>query len=339
MNFVVNIITTMNKHINNLLNNTNTEDTNDNNETNNKIEKKEIKKNIKRLKIFFPDYNGSHHKNRQYIEYFISKYPHIVNNIEKANVIISVHTFFDPSKYSDKLFIFGPQFCIFPNDDNVNFNNIYSNAYYNNLSEWCKNVWLFYNYDKVPLLTMPYGVDTDLFKPNKDRKERTEVILYYKNRHPIEILYLINFIISRNIKVNFFDYSSGYEQDEYIECLKNAKYCIWVGSHESQGFALQECLSCDVPILVWDVIRMLQEYGNEEKYQNINVIATTIPYWSDKCGEYFVSPYDIDKIYDKFINNLDNYKPREYILETLSREKCYKNWIDTIKDLYQKIEQ
>lgn len=337
MNAIINIITTMNKHIDNLLNNKNIYyDDNDDNNINDNMNNIIPKKNIKNMRIYFADYKGIHHKNRQFIEYFISKYPHIVNDINKADVIISGYTFYDPSKYKDKLFIFGPHFCIFP-DDKVNFDNKYSNAYYNNLSEWCKNTWSFFNYDKVPLLTMPYGVDTELFKPDKERKDRDYVLLYYKNRHPLEIVYMIHFLVTRNIKVKLFDYKSGYSQEEYIECLKNAKYGIWVGSHESQGFALQECLSYDVPLLVWDVIRMLQEYGNEEIYQNIMVNATTIPYWSDNCGEYFISPYELENTYDKFINNLDNYKPREYILNTLSREKCYKNWINNMKDLYQKI--
>ena len=290
----------------------------------------------KNLKICFIDYNDIHYKNKLFIEYFINKYPYIVNTLQEADIVISGKTFIDPSKYPDKLFIFGPHFTVLPNES-VNFNNKYSNAYYNLLSEWVKNLWIHFKYDNIPIITLPYGVDTEIFKPNKNRNERDLVILYYKDRNLMEFLYIIHILVYKNINVKVFNYSNGYSEEEYIESLKNAKYAIWLGRHESQGFALQECLSCDVPILVWNVTKMSQEEDKKEEYKDIDVDATVIPYWNDNCGEYFLYPHEFENIFNKFLNNLDNYKPREYILSNLSKEVCYNNWLEFIKIAYKKI--
>ena len=73
---------------------------------------------------------------------------------------------------------------------------------------------------------------------------------------------------------------------------------------------------------------MNQEYGSN--YTNIS--ATTIPYWDERCGEYFYDVNELDNIFDKFISKLNNYKPREYILENLTFEKCEEKLINIYKN-------
>jgi glycosyltransferase involved in cell wall biosynthesis len=116
---------------------------------------------------------------------------------------------------------------------------------------------------------------------------------------------------------------------DYINYLHESKYGIWIGCHESQGFALQEALSCNVPLLVWNVESMNQEYG----CNYIDIPATTTPYWDERCGEYFYDSNNFEDIFNKFIFNIENYRPREYILENLSMEVCEKKLIDTINNI------
>ena len=74
---------------------------------------------------------------------------------------------------------------------------------------------------------------------------------------------------------------------------------------------------------------MNQEY-------NLNypdIPATTIPYWDDRCGEYFTDIQELPDVYNKFISKLNDYKPREFILEKLSMEKCEKIFIDIVKKI------
>ena len=74
---------------------------------------------------------------------------------------------------------------------------------------------------------------------------------------------------------------------------------------------------------------MNQEYGCN--YNNIP--ATTIPYWDNSCGEVFYKNDEIENAYNKFINNIENYKPREFILNTLSVEKCKNRMLEIIENI------
>ena len=71
---------------------------------------------------------------------------------------------------------------------------------------------------------------------------------------------------------------------------------------------------------------MNQEYG--QKY--IDFPATCIPYWDNRCGEYFYNINEFQEKFTIFLNKLDSYKPREYIFENLSMDICEKKFINMI---------
>jgi hypothetical protein len=74
---------------------------------------------------------------------------------------------------------------------------------------------------------------------------------------------------------------------------------------------------------------MSQEYNSNYP----NHPATSIPYWDSRCGEFFYQKNELEEIYNKFISNLNNYKPREFILENLSVETCAKKFEKIIKNI------
>ena len=104
--------------------------------------------------------------------------------------------------------------------------------------------------------------------------------------------------------------------------MQQCKYGIILDAHESQGFAIEEALSCNVPLLVWNAKSMSQEVGGN--YNNIP--CTTIPYWDERCGEYFYEESELEPTFHIFTNKLDTYKPREYIHENLSVDVCFENF-------------
>lgn len=182
------------------------------------------------------------------------------------------------------------------------------------------------------LLTLPFGIETDKFINNKPINDRNEVIVYFKHRSPEDLNLIIQFLQKKNIHYSLFSYDERYDENKYIECLNNAKYGIWVDAHESQGFALQEALSCDVPLLVWCVKSMNQEYGSN--YDDLP--ATTIPYWSESCGEVFYSFYEFEETFNKLNSNIHSYKPREFILNNLSIDQCENKLINFINNIHIK---
>ena len=110
--------------------------------------------------------------------------------------------------------------------------------------------------------------------------------------------------------------------------MQTCKYGIILDAHESQGFAIEEALSCNVPLLVWSAQTMNQEDGS-----NYNSIpCTSIPYWDSKCGEYFHHLSELPAAFQTFQEKLttDQYNPRQYILETLSTEKCAERFMELV---------
>ena len=192
-----------------------------------------------------------------------------------------------------------------------------------------------FGFKNLPVKAIPFGVDTYKFSPNKDIK--TKVFLYYKDRNPAELHYLQQFFKAHNIQYKLFHYQQRYGEEDYLSHLRECKYGIWLGRHESQGFALEEALSCDVPLLVWNITSRNQEWSRGEAYykkiKGSQGRVTTIPYWDERCGEYFYKKEDFEKTFEKFINKLDTYKPREYIVENVSMEACDKLWNKLISEL------
>jgi len=243
------------------------------------------------------------------------------HDIESSDVVYSACRPFPIQKYPNTKFVFGPNFSIFP-DSKSQFDNINKNAVYVQPSDWAKQVWLDLGYKSLPLYTYPVGVDTDLFSPTKPIEERDKMFIYYKYRLPSELQQLKDLFPEAKV----FTYGS-YSETEYLDYLRDAKFGIWLSAHESEGFALLEALSCDVPLLVWSATKMSQAFGYSDLFEKVTTPATTVPYWNACCGEVFTDGQDLLSSKERFLSNLLNYTPRKYILENLTLEKTTENFI------------
>ena len=172
---------------------------------------------------------------------------------------------------------------------------------------------------------MPFGVDIELFKPDSS-VSKDSVILYYKDRIPSDFELLTQKLKERNISYTLFNYKTGYKESDFISTLKKCKYCIFLGRHESQGFAVQEIMACNVPLFVWGVTSRRQEYPGSLIDKNIITPATTVPYWDDICGEHITDFKEFDTKFDIFLNKLQTYQPRKFICENLSMNACNIKW-------------
>ena len=226
--------------------------------------------------------------------------------------------YISPELLKGKKVMYGPHFFVFPTSSLEGKYDKYH--FYDCLSNW--NLKIHENFDlRIPLITLPFGVDTYKFTPGE---KKDEIFIYMKNRHPL-LYEQIKYYLSDKYKVNLIIYGS-YKEDDYIKILQKSLFGIWIGSHESQGFALQEALSCDVPLLIFNVKSMKDEYVKDRyTFDNISdkkLEATSVPYWSEKCGEIF---YEISEFTEKLSileKKLGTYHPREFVLQNLSVEKC-----------------
>jgi hypothetical protein len=286
------------------------------------------------MKVLFININ-MHQKNlNALMKYNINFY--IINHTNLDSIDLSIFdAVYSPcqpinvSKYPNSKFLFGPHFSVFPEKNTMNMITG-KNIVYVQPSNWVVNLWKSFPIcQNIRIESLPFGVDTYKFNEIKPINERSTIILYFKRRKPEDLSIITNFLKNKNFQPKIFDYINKYDENEYINCLHDAKFCFWLDAHESQGFALEEALSCNVPLLVWNVTSLNQEYGSNYP----NTYATTIPYWDNRCGEYFTDIQQLDIIFEKFIKNLTNYKPREYILENISFEKCEEKFINIINNI------
>ena len=250
-------------------------------------------------------------------------------DLSQYDVVYSPSQPIDVKKYPNTKFIFGPHFSVFPENNSISIIDN-KNVVYVQPSEWVVNLWKkFPLCQHIRIESLPFGVDTLKFNEINHINHRNTVFLYFKRRDPNELNTIINFLKTKNIDPTIFSYVKKYNEKEYINCLHDAKFGFWLDAHESQGFALEEALSCNVPLLVWNVSSLNQEHGS--KYPNEP--ATSIPYWDERCGEYFTYIHQLESTFNTFITNLTEYKPREYILENISMEKCEKKFINLINNI------
>jgi hypothetical protein len=285
---------------------------------------------------------GIHDKNResiaailnylmkaQRIEYKIGS----VSDIPNYEVIYSASETINTALYPNKKFIFGPHFSVFPIQSQLKSlqATAYKNSIYIQPSEWTASVWQQLGAEEfLPIKVFPFSVNTNRFQPVSSVTIRENVFVYYKRRHPQELHQLKEYLQIQHItNYRIFDYSHRYNEDDYLNYLQTCQYGIILDAHESQGFAIEEALSCDVPLLVWNAQTMNQEHGSH--YGAIS--CTSISYWSPACGEYFHSAAELPLTFQTFQKKLQEkqYKPRDYILANLSTEKCAERFMELIQ--------
>jgi hypothetical protein len=266
---------------------------------------------------------GLHHKNRIGIDLMNGKGIDFSWNIEDPqNDWIMFTDSFNPPVTGKTKIIYGPHISLerlssFPEGPTY---------YFNSLSPWLADLTkqLFGN---RKFITLPFPVDVDKFCPQE--KEGNPVI-YFKRRSR-EILE--NFKNSfPDIEFDFFDYTQKYEEDNFLNKISRAPYCIWIGTHESQGFALQETLSCNTPVFVIEAKDLRDEQGGpwDSIFPGKDLPCTSASYFDDRCG-LISSPEDFKINFPVFLERLNLYSPREFILETLSPESCIDIWCKFLK--------
>ena len=276
-----------------------------------------------------------HHKNRAGLEAML-RYLGIdftyggVHDIAQCDVVYSPFGPVDVRAYPDKRFVFGPHFSVFPDAKVAALDGVGANAVYIQPSSLVVEVWRARNL-RLRIAAQPFPVDTDRFCEVKPRHDRTRVVVYFKHRHPDNLARVLTFLRAQGVvDLQTFDYGDRYDEGEYLRSLQESRYGVWVDGHESQGFALQEALACNVPLLVWDA-SMRQAYGFDFDYTDVP--ATSIPYWDARCGEWFYEADELAGAFARFIAKLDAYCPRAYVLERLGVAACAAQFRDLLASM------
>lgn len=226
-----------------------------------------------------------------------------------------------------KKVIIGPHYDFFKHLEQFKKYSGLKIIYCNVLSDWlCVLLRNIVRNEKIHFIALPFPVDIEKFTPTI---KTDTFFIYFKHVHSSRFNKVIECLekINTTLTCKVFTYGK-YNESDYLEYLKSSKFGIWIGSHESQGFAFQEALSCNCPLFVYDINSLKDECVDDTSYPwghfNEECKATSASYFDETCG---MICKDTDNMEDKlniFLHNVNNatYNARNYIINNLSPEKC-----------------
>tara|TARA_Y100000114_G_scaffold36710_1_gene32223 strand:+ start:17857 stop:18681 length:825 start_codon:yes stop_codon:yes gene_type:complete len=164
------------------------------------------------------------------------------------------------------------------------------------------------------LYTWAVGIDTDKFSPS-DTTKTNDCIIYFKNGNLNDYVDVTKKLKSRNLSYEELRYGD-YDEKDLIELAQRSKFVVTLTSTESQGIAYQELLSMNLPCYVFERDMWRDRPG-------FSCPASSAPYFDSRCG---IKCKDVSFL-DTFINDLEKYAPRDYILDNLTLEKCASEYL------------
>jgi hypothetical protein len=150
------------------------------------------------------------------------------------------------------------------------------------------------------------GVDTEYWKPVINRERRDEVLIYWKSEAEEFYHDIIRIVKEQGLKPSSIKYGN-YNVAEYKEQLDKSLFTIFISRSESQGIALAEAWSMDVPTFVFDPGEFF--FSGRMVYN-----VSSCPYLKRTTGLTWKNLGELrELINDK--NSYTGFSPREYVLK------------------------
>lgn len=152
------------------------------------------------------------------------------------------------------------------------------------------------------------GVDEKYWKPSQKFHEKNSnyVLLYRKTNY--DVCDNAKICLEKNgYHVLEIAYGS-YNHENYKAALQICKFAVFVSISESQGIALAEAWSMDVPTLIWNPKQNVHYDGC------VYTDATSSPYLNSMVGNDWVTINELQGLLDTFNENAFQFQPRRWVL-------------------------
>jgi len=195
-------------------------------------------------------------------------------------------------------------------------------------SDW---TWIAYQQDLPSLKNRidiwPAGIDPEYWKPipQKNKNDNKNVLVYVKMQgkslqKPVED-------ILKKYDWNPISLVYGkYDHTQFRQALSKSRFSVFLSRHESQGLALAESWAMDVPTLPWN-IKFLNAHGR--KYNP----SSACPFLSNMTGEDWANLEEFEAIIKNIESKLQNFSPREWVLENMTDEACANILLNIIESM------
>lgn len=186
----------------------------------------------------------------------------------------------------------------------------------------------------------PVGIDTDAWRPAPPQSKDIDVLVYDKvrwehDRYERELIEpVVAALRARGLTFSTLRYGY-YREEDFAALLKRSRSMVFLCEHETQGIAYQQALACGVPLLAWDrggEWRDPQYHPERVRFGPVS----SVPYWDERCGTKFTDATGFAAALDSFWSDVKaaRHRPRDYILENLTLEKCALHYLDHWRECF-----
>jgi hypothetical protein len=159
------------------------------------------------------------------------------------------------------------------------------------------------------------GVDSEFWKPGAEKRRQGRMVLYWKNA-PETVFRAAERAAERlgfqPLVVRYGDYGI----EAYREALDQADAAIFLSTFETQGLALAEAWSMDVPTVVWDPRGEAEWRGRKFR------AGSSCPYLTAATGVPFGTLDELEPVLERASKELERFHPRAWVLEHMTDAVC-----------------
>lgn len=221
--------------------------------------------------------------------------------------------------------IVGPNMVVLPTDDDSLLDDTRIDAILV-VSQWTKDLYmslLVRNKSKIHI--WPSGVALPEL-PQQNHK-KTQCLVFKKQVDEELYASVLNTLAQKDIPYKVLEYGA-FKKNDYFKELASSAYMIYLQCVESQGIALQEAWSYDVPTLVWNPGQFTYPGTTVTVKGNISA-----PYLTEGAGMLFSGTKDFRFVLDEFVKKIPFFTPRVYCELNLSDEASARTYVKILQSL------
>ena len=176
-------------------------------------------------------------------------------------------------------------------------------------SEWPMQNFLRFNPALKRHMRLWYsGVDESVWKPASSFSQKnSQVVLLYRKNYE-EVSDRVQQCLERHgYQVISLTYGH-YTPEQFKQALEVAKFAVFVSRSESQGIALAEAWSMDVPVLAWNPKGSVSYLDYE--YTDVS----SCPYMNPWVGKEWVRIEELEEMVTHFSEISTEFQPRRWVL-------------------------
>ena len=186
-------------------------------------------------------------------------------------------------------------------------------------SEWTIDLYKDFPELARKIRVCPCGVDAEHWKPTGREKERLAVV-YWKSGDE-RFCETVEAIVRRcGLEPLRFQSKPGenhfFEAAAYREALDRAVVGVFLSAFETQGIALAEAWSMDVPTLVWNP-------RSETEWRGRTFTSkSSSPYLTPSTGAAWRTIDDLEPVLNRALRSLGDFRPRAWVLAHMTDAIC-----------------